>query len=168
MHFDKDHRLTMCTAGGDSRAFAELYRKYLPVVTAYLASLNADQSLLEDLAQEVFLRLWEHRGRYRRESSVRAFLCGYAKNVLTEERRRRLRARILSQKQLFESRTSPSDLSAGPESEAYNEELARQVKKAISALPEQQKQAVRIVDIMGVPPDKAAKTSGFLLTTDLR
>lgn len=75
----------LMAARDDKTAYGKLYRKYFPVVTNYIMSRNGQCESPEDLAQEVFVRVWQNRARYRPDATVKTFLFGYAKNVLHEK-----------------------------------------------------------------------------------
>lgn len=78
-------------ARGDRAAYGRLYREYFPVVTDYISKLDGQSNSPEDLAQEVFGRVWQSRTRYRLDSAVRTYLFGVAKNVLPENQHRTCR-----------------------------------------------------------------------------
>ena len=65
IRFDEDVRLMLKAQRGDRQAYARLYGKYAPAVRRYIAGHNGRAEPPEDLVQEVFTRVWEHRGRYR-------------------------------------------------------------------------------------------------------
>jgi hypothetical protein len=71
---DDDARLMLQSAFDSIPAFEKLYKKYLPIVIDYLASLNGHQEPLDDLASEVFIRLWRKRQRFRGASTFNTYL----------------------------------------------------------------------------------------------
>lgn len=87
-HLDEDTQLMLHVARGDSQAFTKIYNKYFSGVTDYIASHNSPSVAPEDIAQEVFSRIWHNRAKYQPNSSVKTFLFGYAKKVLMEEQDR--------------------------------------------------------------------------------
>src|SRR5439155_26636131 len=62
-------------------AFAELVERYRPKVFGRLFRLFADRQDAEDLAQEVFLRLYRARKRYRPRAKFNTWLYHIAHNV---------------------------------------------------------------------------------------
>lgn len=66
---------------GDREAFAVLYTRHRPAVTAFLIRFTGSPVLAEDLAQESFLRLWEARGRFDRRRKFKVWLYVAAKNL---------------------------------------------------------------------------------------
>jgi RNA polymerase sigma-70 factor (ECF subfamily) len=74
IYVDGDTRLMLKAAYGDETAYVKLYKKYFPILVNYAARLNGYQTSPEDIAQEVFVRIWEHRAKYRPYSTVKTYL----------------------------------------------------------------------------------------------
>lgn len=72
---------------GDERAFVVLIERHLDALHAFLARRCPRWSLVEEVAQEVWVRIWEHAGRFRGDSTVRTWIFGIARNVLSERLR---------------------------------------------------------------------------------
>lgn len=77
-----------CRSGSDA-AFRELVDRYKNLVYGVILRTVADRSLVDDLAQEVFLRV--HRGlpAFRGESSLSTWLFRITRNVCAEVRDQR-------------------------------------------------------------------------------
>lgn len=80
----------------EKEALEELFRTYYPYVCNSMYRFIKDKTLIEDLAQDVFLRFWQKRDRIDVTSSLKAYLgrmavneaLGYLrskKNVFSEE-----------------------------------------------------------------------------------
>ena len=61
---DTDESLVARTAAGDMDAYAELYKRYLPVVRAFARRRTGDMDRADELTQEIFLDAWRSAGRY--------------------------------------------------------------------------------------------------------
>ncbi len=85
-----DHSgLVSRAAEGDRRAFAELYRVYLPLVLRWCLRKTGDRELAADLSSEVFAQALIRCDRYSAaKGSVGSWLLGIAANKLRESRRR--------------------------------------------------------------------------------
>jgi RNA polymerase sigma factor (sigma-70 family) len=84
-----DAELVLATAKRDERAFALLYRRYLPLVLRWCVVQTGERELAADLAAETFAAALIASRRYRPESgAVDAWLLGIARNKLRESRRR--------------------------------------------------------------------------------
>lgn len=75
-----DEDLLRRFAGGDVRAFEELYRRHLPVVLRRLTRLCGNTAIAEELAQEAFLRAAQ-RITPDREMNFRAYLLRIGTNL---------------------------------------------------------------------------------------
>ena len=75
--------------------FAELIGRYEPMVFRTLARLTGQREGLEDLAQEVFLRLYRALPHFRGMAKVSTFLYRIVVNVANDEWRRRLESQRL-------------------------------------------------------------------------
>ncbi|HXP86274.1 MAG TPA: sigma-70 family RNA polymerase sigma factor [Bryobacteraceae bacterium] len=76
--------------------FAELVERHQTMVFRTLARLTGDREGLEDLAQEVFLRLFRALPHFRKQAQVGTFLYRIIVNVVNDEFRRRQKARLAS------------------------------------------------------------------------
>lgn len=112
-----DAELMARVRGGDRRAFAWLVRRYQGTLVSYLARTSGSRARAEDLAQEAFLRLFEHAQRYREEGKLAAWLYRTATNLLRSDERRIARWRKLA---------SPGDEAAdAPQEDALLADEAR-------------------------------------------
>src|ERR1041384_5371034 len=59
-----DEQLMALVGRDDTAALGELFDRHHATLFAFLLRLAADRAVAEDLAQEVFWRLWEQRARF--------------------------------------------------------------------------------------------------------
>ena len=64
---------------GEMHAFTEVYERYAPLVYNYAKRTIQDEHLVEDIIQEVFIILWEMRGRLEIVSSLKNYMIGITK-----------------------------------------------------------------------------------------
>jgi RNA polymerase sigma-70 factor (ECF subfamily) len=78
-----DDLVARCRSGSEE-AFAELVDRYKNLVFGVISQVVADKSRLEDLAQEVFLKI--HRGlpSFRGEAKLSTWIYRIVRNVCTE------------------------------------------------------------------------------------
>jgi RNA polymerase sigma factor (sigma-70 family) len=137
---------------GDRQAYTLLYEKYVPIVRKYISGRDNRVESQEDLVQEVFTRLWEHRGRYRAGMPVFPYLLAFAKNVHREHRaRRRREARAKSREH------DVTSMEVGPDVVARHNEGVEWVRSYLAELPPKRRQAVELVYLGQMPVTKAAK-----------
>jgi RNA polymerase sigma-70 factor, ECF subfamily len=120
-----DEALMERAQDGDRTAFAALYTRHRPALTAFLTRFTGSVALAEDLAQESFLRLWEARGRFDKKRKFKVWLYVAAKNLAINALKSR------------REQSLPGELS-----EAIMQRpsvLAEAVGEALQALPEPQR-----------------------------
>jgi RNA polymerase sigma factor (sigma-70 family) len=86
-----DNDLVAQAISGDEDAFAELVLRYQGTIRSYLYRLAACREDAEDLAQEVWIRVFTQLGSFEGRSSVRAWLFATATHVAMEHDRVRER-----------------------------------------------------------------------------
>jgi len=62
---DPDEKLVYRIGNGDSEAAALLIDKHLAAITGLARNILGDESEAEDIAQEVFLRVWTNAGKWK-------------------------------------------------------------------------------------------------------
>jgi RNA polymerase sigma-70 factor (family 1) len=67
-------------SAGDEQAFALLYEEYRQGLYAYIVRLVKSPDMAEDIVQEVFIKVWEHRHQLEQIQSFRAYLFTAARN----------------------------------------------------------------------------------------
>ena len=76
-----DGELAARVARGDQKAFGLLYARYRPRVSRHLERILRDAAAADDLAQEVFLRLWDRAGQWKADAPLRSWLLRIATNL---------------------------------------------------------------------------------------
>ena len=77
-----DEELMAQVKGGSSSAFDELYRRYARRLNGFFfCQLGGDEERAADAVQDVMLRLYEARGRYRVGESVATWVFAMAYNL---------------------------------------------------------------------------------------
>ncbi|HEV2799067.1 MAG TPA: sigma-70 family RNA polymerase sigma factor, partial [Pyrinomonadaceae bacterium] len=69
-----DHALAQQAAGGDLRAFEELYERHNRRVYSLCLRMTQNAAEAEDLAQEAFIQLFRKIGSFRGESAFTTWL----------------------------------------------------------------------------------------------
>jgi RNA polymerase sigma-70 factor (ECF subfamily) len=126
---DQDAELIRRWQGGDPGAFEDLVRRWQQPVGRFLARLVGRSELVQDLCQEVFLRLYQAGPRYRERGAFSTWLYRIALNVARDAGRRNRRA--------WQSLDDHEPAANGtpPETRCEQQELARVIAAAVAALP---------------------------------
>ena len=85
----EDHQLFLRIAEGDPRAFRSLVDQYAPPLVIYLTRLLRNQAEAEEVAQEVFLRVWQRAGEYQATFRASTWLHRIGHNLAIDQLRRR-------------------------------------------------------------------------------
>lgn len=149
-------------AEDDERAFGEIVRRYQGRVTNLISRLLNDRICSDDLAQEVFVRVYVHRRNYRRGSRFSTWLFTIAANLTKNEIRRRVRRRNwfsleALQEVLNDSTSVLADRKEGHETGLEREQLREAVGRAIQTVPEKYRLALVLRDIEGLAYEDIAQ-----------
>jgi RNA polymerase sigma-70 factor (ECF subfamily) len=103
---------------------------------------NASES--EDIAQQVFLRIWRNAKRYRPDAKFTTYLFTITRNLVFNESRRKSRKKEVSSDEREENSNCLVEASPDrqPDAELLQAELQQAVDAAIASLPETQRMAV--------------------------
>src|SRR5262249_14043303 len=139
-------RLMLRARDGDSDAFAELVRAYSRRVVGYFCRQLGDRAEAEDLAQEVFLRLYRSRVAYQPRARFGTWGFHIRQNGARNAMRYRRRHRVV--------RLAPSsegggeaflfDPGDGPAKPLERAEVAEVVRAAVAGLAGRQRAAVEL------------------------
>ncbi len=146
----------------DKRAAAILYAKYFAETRHYITSRIGPVPDVEDLAEEVFVRLCRGAAHYDGRASVQAYLRGIARNVI----RRHLRRQAHTIRTISIDLIKQSDVLS--KTEPYRREGSmlsrRQVKKILKnlkgVLPPKAYEAVEVRLVEGLSVKQAARKLG--------
>ncbi len=135
----------------DAEAFRQLLVQYWPRVFGQFLKQLGDRQEAEDLAQDVFLRLYRNRRRYQPRASFATWLFHIARNVARNAVRSRRRRPVISLNQLrwpgnddmAEQRFSVNRQDP-PEAPMEREETTRAVRCAMTQLAGRQRTALEL------------------------
>lgn len=80
-----DSKVLYALKQGDSDAFEVLFREYNAKIYHFVEAALYDKILAEDITQNVFLAVWEHRKDIQPEKNFTAYLYTIAKNMVFRE-----------------------------------------------------------------------------------
>ncbi len=69
-----DMNIVVAVKRGDFEAYEELFLRYYPVVRNFICGFVKEDELAKDLAQEVFMKMWQYRSSLDASKPVRAYL----------------------------------------------------------------------------------------------
>src|SRR6516162_2753138 len=87
----EDVRLMLLVAGGDMAAFETLVGRHQALVAGTVARMLGSNSDVEDITQQVFIRVWKSARRYVPRAQFTTWLLKITRNLVFNELRRRSR-----------------------------------------------------------------------------
>jgi len=162
---DYDAQLMLAFQRGDEQAFQELIERNHSRVIGLAYRFVGSRAEAEDLAQEVFLRIYRARRTYRPTAKFSTWMFRIAANVSLNALRDRARRRVdVSIEQLSGedkgSFTVPDPEAPAPAHRMGRSELQQKVREAISELPEKEQIAVVLNKYEGLSYAEIAHTLG--------
>lgn len=164
MTADADQLLVERVQRGDQAAFEMLVVKYQRRVERLIGRMVRDVDLVQDIAQETFIRAYRAMPQFRGESAFYTWLyriaVNTAKRMLLELKRDPLvlHSSLHSGEEDDETYSTESTLSDGetPEAVLASKQIAATVNAAIDALSEDLRQAVVLREIEGLSYEEIA------------
>jgi RNA polymerase sigma-70 factor (ECF subfamily) len=133
---------------GNMAAFDHLMQKYRKPIIHFMFRMTRNQAVAEELAQEVFLRVYRSRETYRAEARFSTWLYRIATNLgvnhARDTRHERTASTIYLDEPDTETGTSPdvADATPGAESGMLQRERMEAIREHVLALPERQRLGV--------------------------
>lgn len=164
---ERDLALIEAFNAGRREAFDELVKNYEPTVHRVLAQLNVQSGDVEDLTQEVFLRIYRNIHRFRGQSSFYTWLYRITVNVFFDHNKKRKRADV----RLSRLQNALVDVSnARPESDdpfyaTYNALTREEFSHAIETLPEPFRAVVAMREVDDLSYEEIALQTGISIGT---
>jgi len=140
-------------ANGDKGAFIAVYNHYQQIVFNNVARLIPQTDVVEDVLQEVFLKLWENKHKFQDEYAVASWLFSVSYNQSISHIRKLIRER-----KYLESMKTDINFEYDPESEVEIENIKEDIlTEAINHLPLRKKQAFELCKLQGKTYAEAAE-----------
>ncbi len=143
---EPDARLMLEVRAGDATSFELLLAKHRSPVVGYLTRMVASQAVAEELAQEVFLRVYRARESYEPTAKFTTWLYRIATrlalNSIRDHKNERFQRSLDDENPAVGAPLQPADQRANREQQLVEEARLDAVRRAIAALPEKQRAAV--------------------------
>jgi RNA polymerase sigma-70 factor, ECF subfamily len=161
-----DEELLLRVEGGDDLAFRELFARYAAIANALAFRLVRQAQVAEEIVQEAFLAVWRNPERYdRTRGSVRSWLLGTVHHRAVDAVRREQ-----AQRRRAERATA---VAPAVEEDPVDDVVAaidlprdrRLVRRALSELPDEQRDVIRRMYFEGLSQSQIAERTGLPLGT---
>ena len=158
-----DVSLMAKVAQGDHAAFEELVTRHQYAVVGTVAKMLGNPSEAEDIAQQVFLRLWKSASRYKPTAKFTTYLFTITRNLVFNETRRKSRRGEQSLDEQTEDwhQQFQEEGHNRPDEQVLQAELQQAVDQAIRGLPDKQRMAVVLRRYEKMPYEEIASVLGI-------
>ena len=148
----RDEKLLAAIAKRDHMAFSQLMDRHLANVRALIWRMTGDHALCDDLAQDVFLKLWRRPQSYNPDKAkFTTWLYQVTSNTCLDALRKHAR-----QRQTPLSDDLPGN-NASPQAELEQAQQAARVTAALTSLPERQRLALTLSHFQGMSNTETAQ-----------
>jgi RNA polymerase sigma-70 factor (ECF subfamily) len=151
-----DAAIMLRVAEGDEAGFNYLATKYHRPMIHFLYRMVGNQAVAEELAQEVFLRVYRARSSYRAEARFTTWLYRIATNLAVnharDTRHERSAQTVYLDQPDVETGTTPDVADDEPtaEQQLLREERMAAIRRHVMALPDRQRMAVLMHKYQGM------------------
>lgn len=160
---DPDVILMLKFKGGNKAAFEELLDKYQKPIINFIYRLIQDRSEADDLAQEVFIKVYNAADNYKPIAKFSTWIYTIARNLCLNKLRERKRKVVSLDEDIPTNeggvkREIAQVKEDSPYESASKHELQEMVKQAINSLPDNQRMAVILRRYQLLSYEEIAKT----------
>jgi RNA polymerase sigma-70 factor, ECF subfamily len=141
---------------GQAEAFAMLVRQHQRMVHSLTYRMTGSLSDAEDLAQEAFVRAWQHLDAFQGDSKFSTWLCRIAMNACLNWRQREGRRSAIHQTWADDTLNEPAADTSGAASTEQN----HRVQAALDRLPAKQRAAIVLTVYQELSHAEAARALG--------
>lgn len=154
-----NQELAKAIRDGDKDAFKRFFDLHYNALVRYLNSLKCDKELAEDLVQNAFLYIWEHRDSITITKSLKAYLfkIAYSKWINASQR--------LSKQEQFDHVHEEVVTAEHTEDQIHHNELHAMVLKLLNGLPEKRQQVFRFCFLEEFTYKETAEIMGISVNT---
>jgi RNA polymerase sigma-70 factor, ECF subfamily len=150
---DPDAALMLAFQRGDDGAFRVLFERHARAMVSFCHHFVRDAARAEELAQDVFVKLYRASDRYRPSARFKTFLYRIASNHCLNELRRGEHAARAAEGRPGEGPPDPDAVASQaptPEASAEGAALERAVGALLERLPEKQRAALVLCRLEGL------------------
>lgn len=156
-----DPELTRFLRDGDESAFLELYNRYKLRITGNLMKLLKSDDLVEELLQNLFMKLWDTRAQIDPEKSFRSYLFRIAENMVMDVFRKAASDKRMQMKLMSAQTEAYSHI----EEKIFSKEENELLQQVIDQLPPMRKQVFTLCKLEGKSYKEVSELLGISHST---
>lgn len=142
---------------GSHPAFEKVFIAYFKNVRFFIFSFIKSESDSEELAQDVFLKVWENRNEIDAEKSFNSYLYTITRNVVFNYLKHKLVEKSYNEFIYF----SRSEFADDPEKILYAREIELLIEMAIGQMPERRREIYCLSRHKGLSNEEIAQKLGI-------
>ncbi|PRD56691.1 RNA polymerase sigma factor [Sphingobacterium gobiense] len=156
-----EYEILLRLQAGEEDAFRILYERYSRLIYGNIMRFINDESAADDLLQDVFVKVWEHRTSIDPSLSFAAYLFTCSRNMVFNFRRR-LKLEIESAIHLADESVQ---LAESVDSILHKKEVHKLIENVISQLPLQRQRIFRMCKLDGKSYQEVAEELQISVST---
>ena len=145
---------------GDPDAFEQLMTPQEQLIWRVCWHYTGDREAASDCGQDTMIRIWRSLDKYHGECAFETWIYRVAANCCIDYLRKKKRDRSESIEPLREVGFDPADPKAGTEEQVIKAEEKQRIRECIARLPEEQRDALVLTQLEGIPYETAARRLG--------
>jgi RNA polymerase sigma-70 factor, ECF subfamily len=151
-----DDLLMNRVGNGDSQAYAQLVNRYLPKMRALALRLTQNDTIADDICQDVFFKLWQHAANWQPDAALGTWLYRVTYNQTMDyfRRHKHTSTTIDIDDELADKL---ADTAPNPEQNYSNGQISAQVQAALQLLPQAQRSALLLFHYHGLSQQHVAE-----------
>lgn len=157
-----DTELIQQILSGNSKAFETLVKTYQDFVvrTAFAYLKNSNDA--NDIAQEVFVTVYENLHKFRGEANIKTWICRITINkAINELRKNKIRSLFQHAGSLFADKANRAEDPENPHLSLHAKQQNEYIETALAQLPENQKTAFILHKFDELPQQEIAQIMGL-------
>lgn len=158
---ETDIELMARVKSGDDSAFAELMKRHYRAIMNYIYRFTNDRNDSEDLAQEVFLRIYRSVNEYKPQAKFSTWLYKIATNVCLTEIKLKHRMNRVSLDELQEKKGDIKDSNSVSGYDFVNRrDIRSSIFQALNSISEKERTSIILCKYEGLSYDEVAEVIG--------
>lgn len=137
---ENDSQLTGRLTEGDLESYRILFYRYYPTVLAFVRGMIKDLWTSEDIAQNIFMKVWLNREKLNKDQSIKNYLFVLAKHEVYNHFRSKQSKMVLLGELISDTRATSVDT----EQQLNATQLSENVDRAIAHMPQQRQRVFRM------------------------
>lgn len=129
---------------GDQAAFRQLYDRFKGPILHFLTGMVGREALAEELAHEVFLKVYRTRESYEPKARFTTWLWTIARNAALDELRKKGELLARHEAEAAGEVEAATDLEDGAEAKLIEAAKREKVERCLAALPARSREAVML------------------------